>query len=187
MATRIGVAGGDVLALDVLERSPGRVNDEFLIALQNPLDVEVLRREVSSVGGLEIEEIRDAGGESGGLGLSALEHVVALLCTPEAGDFVGSVLSDLVRRTHSNGGAVFAGDGSMIANVGDAPTGAGDLDGTVFGGPIGSGDMAVALRRPTPYRDLERRRIELVLALVNADQSGDPRTSEVGPRLAANT
>lgn len=175
VATRIGVAGGDVLAIDVLERSAGRVIDEFRITLPRPADVETLRREVSSVGGVEIEEIREVAADAHESALSALEHVLGLLAAPDALTFMREVVRDLVERTHSDGGVIVAADGSVLVLEGEEPL-TPDEDTPSSGlctASLPSVDATVILHRSsTPYRDRELRRVVAVVSVVDARLSG---------------
>lgn len=58
VASRIGSVGGDIVAIDILERTNGVATDEFVIELAGDELVELLRREVHEVDGAEVEEVR---------------------------------------------------------------------------------------------------------------------------------
>jgi ACT domain-containing protein len=58
VASRIGSVGGDIVAIDILERANGVAIDEFVIELAGDELVELLRREVHEVDGAEVEEVR---------------------------------------------------------------------------------------------------------------------------------
>jgi hypothetical protein len=174
VASRIGIAGGDVLGMDVLERKADRVVDELVIALKRPADAEVLRREVSSVGGVTIHEIRPVSEDAHESGLATLEHLVGLLEMPDRDAFVAAALEDLVCRTHSDGGAVVERDGSQLAAAGDEvdleshdPT---DTRCCVELRSIGA--SLVLQRRDSKYRDRERRRVTVAAALIDARLRG---------------
>lgn len=67
VASRIGSVGGDIVAIDILERAGGRAIDEFVIDLVGEELVDLLRREVHEVDGAEVETVRplDAPGAGG--------------------------------------------------------------------------------------------------------------------------
>lgn len=58
VASRIGAVGGDIVAIDILERSQGRAIDEFVLELLGDELVELLRSEIHEVDGAEVEQIR---------------------------------------------------------------------------------------------------------------------------------
>lgn len=58
VASRIGAVGGDIVAIDILERSEGRAIDEFVLELLGDELVELLRSEIHEVDGAEVEQIR---------------------------------------------------------------------------------------------------------------------------------
>jgi len=57
VASRIGAVGGDIVAVDILDRAEGRVVDEFVVELPGEQLVELLRTEVHEVDGASVEEI----------------------------------------------------------------------------------------------------------------------------------
>jgi ACT domain-containing protein len=61
VASRIGAVGGDIVAIDILERSKGRAIDEFVLELDGDHLVELLRNEIHEVDGVRVEDIRRAG------------------------------------------------------------------------------------------------------------------------------
>jgi ACT domain-containing protein len=58
VASRIGAVGGDIVAVDILERENGMAIDEFVIELGSDELVELLRREVHEVDGARVESVR---------------------------------------------------------------------------------------------------------------------------------
>lgn len=57
VASRIGAVGGDIVAIDILERGGGRAVDEFVVELPGDELVELLRREVHEVDGASVDRI----------------------------------------------------------------------------------------------------------------------------------
>jgi len=60
VASRIGAVGGDIVAINILDRSSGNAVDEFLIELGGEHLVELLRSEIHEVDGAEVIDIRPA-------------------------------------------------------------------------------------------------------------------------------
>lgn len=58
VASRIGAVGGDIVAIDILQRGGGEVIDEFQIELDGEHLVELLRSEIHEVDGATVETIR---------------------------------------------------------------------------------------------------------------------------------
>ncbi len=58
VASRIGAVGGDIVAIDILQRTGGEALDEFVVELDADALVELLRREIHEVDGADVEEIR---------------------------------------------------------------------------------------------------------------------------------
>jgi hypothetical protein len=58
VASRIGSVGGDIVALEVLQRDDGQVVDEFVVELAGGHLVDLLRSEIEEVDGAEVDEVR---------------------------------------------------------------------------------------------------------------------------------
>ncbi len=58
VASRIGAVGGDIVAVDILQRESGTAIDEFVIELGGDDLVGLLCREVHEVDGAEVEGVR---------------------------------------------------------------------------------------------------------------------------------
>jgi len=58
VASRIGAVGGDIVAIEILDRSRGRAIDEFVLELSGDHLVELLRSEIHKVDGAQVEDIR---------------------------------------------------------------------------------------------------------------------------------
>ena len=61
VASRIGAVGGDIVAINILEREEGRAIDEFVIEIEGTHLIELLQSEIHEVDGVAVEEIREAG------------------------------------------------------------------------------------------------------------------------------
>lgn len=60
VASRIGAVGGDIVAIDILERAGGRAIDEFVVEMDGDHLVELLRTEIHEVDGVEVEDVSRA-------------------------------------------------------------------------------------------------------------------------------
>jgi hypothetical protein len=58
VASRIGAVGGDIVAIDILQRDDGRVVDEFVVELPGPDLIDLLRSEVHEVDGVTLLDVR---------------------------------------------------------------------------------------------------------------------------------
>lgn len=59
VASRIGAVGGDIVAINILEREDGRAVDEFVVEIGQEL-IDLLQSEVHEVDGVSILDIRVA-------------------------------------------------------------------------------------------------------------------------------
>ena len=59
VASRIGAVGGDIVAINILEREAGSAVDEFVVEIGREL-IDLLQSEVHEVDGVSIVEIRAA-------------------------------------------------------------------------------------------------------------------------------
>ena len=58
VASRIGAVGGDIVAINILEREDGHAVDEFVIEIGGQHLIELLRNEIHEVDGAHVEDIR---------------------------------------------------------------------------------------------------------------------------------
>ena len=59
VASRIGAVGGDIVAINILEREDGRAVDEFVVEIGQDL-IDLLQSEIHEVDGVSVLEIRAA-------------------------------------------------------------------------------------------------------------------------------
>jgi ACT domain-containing protein len=57
VASRIGSVGGDIVAINILERADGRAVDEFVVEIGEDL-IDLLQSEIHEVDGASVLEIR---------------------------------------------------------------------------------------------------------------------------------
>jgi ACT domain-containing protein len=58
VASRIGAVGGDIVAINILERDGGRAIDEFVIEIGGQHLIDLLRSEIHEVDGVSVLDIR---------------------------------------------------------------------------------------------------------------------------------
>lgn len=61
VASRIGAVGGDIVAINILEREGGKAVDEFVVEIAGEHLVELLRSEIHEVDGVAVLAIGEAG------------------------------------------------------------------------------------------------------------------------------
>jgi hypothetical protein len=185
VASRIGAIGGDIVGVDVLERSETIAVDEFAVELSDASLVNLLVREIEEVDGASVEECRvverfpdprlDA--------LEAVEHVCA------ASD-LRALAQHLVDRVGSEFAADWAavlGDAGPLATTGDDAPAVSVLEALAAGtaaspavaaGDAGPDDLAVAPipdhsatllvgRVGSPFRRRERRQLRALARIAD--------------------
>ncbi|MGO8827435.1 MAG: ACT domain-containing protein [Acidimicrobiales bacterium] len=60
VASRIGAVGGDIVAINILERDGGQAVDEFVVEIGGHHLIELLQSEIHEVDGALVLEIRPA-------------------------------------------------------------------------------------------------------------------------------
>ena len=60
VASRIGAVGGDIVAINILERDGGHAVDEFVVEIGGQHLIDLLQSEIHEVDGASVLEIRDA-------------------------------------------------------------------------------------------------------------------------------
>ncbi len=58
VASRIGAVGGDIVAIDILERLNGQAVDEFIVELPSLELIDLMRVEIHEVDGVLLESIK---------------------------------------------------------------------------------------------------------------------------------
>lgn len=188
VASRIGAIGGDIVGIDVLERSEHVAVDEFAVLLPDRELISLLVREIEEVDGASVEEWREVATFPDPR-LDALESVEHLSAAATRVDLIQRLV-DSVREEFSADWAVLLRKNVALATAGDdmpepsvlevlaAGTAASPV---VAAGESGPDDLAVAPfptgdivllvgRDGHPFRRRERRQL-LALARI-ADRVG---------------
>lgn len=187
VASRIGATGGDLLAIDILERDGGVAVDELAVELASADLVPLLRAEVREVDGVRVEEIRRVAAPPLDPRVAGFEMAATLLgaITVEAllGSLVHAVRADLDSLWSV---VIDAGSPVPLASVGPVPPvewlnafvegtrSAGTVEGR--GGPCdvawGSLDTAdlelVTGRSNRPFLGRERRRLAIAARMADS-------------------
>lgn len=151
VASRIGAIGGDIVGIDVLERSDHVAVDEFAVVLADGSLVDLLVREIEEVDGASVEEWR-AVERFPDPRLDALEAVEVVAGAESA----RAVAQQLVERVHAEFAAdwaVMLRDAEVFATAGigapeptvlDALAAGTAASPAVAAGEAGPDDLAVA-------------------------------------------
>jgi hypothetical protein len=121
VASRIGAVGGDVVAIDILQRDGGVVVDELGVVLAGPDLVGLLRDEILEVDGVTVESLRAVDGPLPDRQAEILEFATDLFRQP---DQAAALRYLTARARHSLCGAyaaVLGTDGRAVAVAGEAP------------------------------------------------------------------
>jgi len=157
VAARIGSVGGDIIGVDVLERSEGIAVDEFAVVLPDLDVLELLAREIEQVDGTSVEQFRVVQAFPDPR-LDALESAAMLCEAHSTEELAETLVGHLQREFLADWCVVLVGE-SIAAGAGDRSPAAELLralaDGTaasprVADGTTGPDDLMVA---PLPGHD----------------------------------
>jgi len=151
VAARIGAVGGDIVGIDVLERSEGIAVDEFAVALPSLDVLDLLAKEIEQVDGTSVEEFRlvDAFPDPR---LDALDSATRL-CEADSVDELCETLVGHLRREFLADWVALLRDDAVLAASGDTHPAAEFLSAlaagtsaspTVADGTTGPEDLLVA-------------------------------------------
>lgn len=144
VASRVGSVGGDIVAVDVVERGGGQAVDDLVVELA-PDNLDLMLREVRTVDGVQVEEVHTIGDTPPDLGLGVL-HAATALVNAAGADELATQLCEHTRKVVRLEWAALChtADGSLVAVSGDAPE-PGWLGAYAMGvGPPAQGDGMVA-------------------------------------------
>jgi len=119
VAARIGSVGGDIVGVDVLERSEGCAVDEFAVVLPSLDVLELLAREIEQVDGTSVEEFRVVGAFPDAR-LDALESAATLCETTSLAELQTTLVEHLCKEFFAEWAVLLLGD-ELAAGAGDTP------------------------------------------------------------------
>jgi hypothetical protein len=123
VASRIGSVGGDVISIEILQRSKGVVVDELGVSLAGDGLIDLMRDEILEVDGVAIESLRPVEGELPDRHAELLDVVTDLFGQPSP----AALLDRLTERVRVSLAADFAA--VLDAERFQLVTGEGDLPG----------------------------------------------------------
>jgi hypothetical protein len=196
VASRIGAVGGDVVAIDILERGAGRAIDELVVDFADtderlPDDaalIPLMVNEMQQVDGVNVEEVRPMAEALRDPRLDALETAALLVGASSPDDAIDSLCWHAVRTIGAEWGTVASLDPpEERARQGEPPPlrwvlafvagsqssarvarGASGPDDVVWS-PLPSAKMALVLGRSgTPFRARERRQAAALARIVDS-------------------
>ena len=195
VASRIGAVGGDVVAIDILERGAGRAIDELVVdipdagtPMSNGTDIVALMvNEMQQVDGVAVEEVRPMAEALRDPRLDALETAAILVGASTPAEAIEELCTHAVRTVGAEWGVVVEQDPpNELTRHGDAPdlawllafVAGSQSSARVAGGasgpedvvwaPLPSAGLALVLGRSgTAFRARERRQAAALARIVD--------------------
>ena len=187
VATRIGDAGGEIVGIDILERSAGRAIDELAVQIPDTLAIPALVGRIRSVPGVDIEDLRVLDGTAHDPRADVLEVAAVIVGARDRSTLLDSVV------THGRlvlggewAGVLRIGNGELLAGDGDLPlarwlvafvegsrtsarvsSGESGPDDVVWAPLPGTGLALVVGRAGAPFRARERRQVSALARIVD--------------------
>lgn len=123
VATAVGLVGGEITGIDILERGAGRAIDELAVDITTAA-IPVLIAELRRVDGVDVEDVRIADGTVHDPRSDALDLAAMLVGATERSALLEAVVTHGRRLLGGDWAALIRlGDGEMCASDGDAPDG----------------------------------------------------------------
>jgi hypothetical protein len=122
VASRIGSVGGDVVSIEILQRSRGVVVDELGVSLAGAGLIDLMRDEILEVDGVAIESVRPVEGELPDRQAELLDVVTDLLRQPSATALLGRLTERVRAGLAADFAAVLGADRfELVTCEGDPP------------------------------------------------------------------
>jgi len=187
VATRIGDAGGEIVGIDILERSAGRAIDELAVQIGDVLAIPALVGRIRSVPGVDIEDLRVLDGQTHDPRADVLETAAVIVGARDRTALLDSVVTHGRRVLGGEWAAVLRlADGELLAGDGDLPLprwlvafvegsrtsarvsrGETGPDDVVWAPLPGTGTALVVGRTGAPFRARERRQVSALARIVD--------------------
>jgi hypothetical protein len=124
VASRVGAVGGDIVAVDIVDRGAGQAVDDLVVQL-DPDRVDLLVREIRAVDGADVEEIHPVGATPPDLGLGVLAAATAITGAPDMRALGAALAEHATRVARLEWSAVCrVDDAALVATSGEAPASA---------------------------------------------------------------
>jgi hypothetical protein len=181
VASRIGSVGGDVVSIEILQRTDGLVVDELGVGLAADTLIDLLRDEILEVDGVTIESIRSVEGAMPDRSAELLDVAAELFKQSSPTGLMKHLTARVRRSLDATFAAVLDRDAPAIVACDGEPTdpeglvdrvaalldGDGDADDLALA-PLDRGRMVLAVGRIHPVlRDRERRWIVTMAELAD--------------------
>lgn len=120
VASRIGAVGGDVTAIEIVDRGEGAAIDELAVRLPSG-QLELALREIAAVDGARVESARPAPEEVLDPRLASLTAARVLLEAPDTAELARVLGTEAQRLVVADWAAVLSSDGTPVATLGEMP------------------------------------------------------------------
>lgn len=187
VATSVGDAGGEIVGIDILERSAGRAIDELAVQIVDVSDIPALVGRIRSVPGVDIEDLRVLDGVAHDPRADVLETAAVIVGARDRATLFESVVTHGRRVLGGEWAAVLRmDDGELLAGDGEVPlsrwlvafvegsrtsarvsSGESGPDDVVWAPLPGTGMALVVGRTGAPFRARERRQVSALARIVD--------------------
>jgi hypothetical protein len=121
VASRVGAVGGDIVAVDIVDRGAGQAVDDLVVQLA-PDRVSLLVREIRAVDGVDVEEVHPVGEVPPDLGLGVLAAAYDLAGAGDPRELAAALSRHARRVARLEWSAVCrVDDADLLASSGSAP------------------------------------------------------------------
>lgn len=169
VASRIGALGGDLVDIDVLDRSNGIAHDELTVDLASEEVATIIAAELAALEGVGVEQVTGIEPDGHQLLVDSLEVAGALVAEREIGGLLDALVTGVVAAFTASWSAVLVqGRPRPLAEAGSVPPASviradpillGDLEDQVAV-ELGSGEATLVVgREGWPFRARERREL----------------------------
>jgi ACT domain len=173
----IAEAGGNVLGLEVVERSDGVAVDELMVEVASADGIDDLCRAIQAIDGAGVEEARQVPADSEERGLQVISAAITILETANPTATL-SALSGLVGELFDAGWTALVDLGAKVCveSAGETPPidwliafcqGAGAVEGRTTGsgvmaGTLADANLAICVGRAFAFRRREQRELDML-------------------------
>ncbi len=190
VASSIGSLGGDLIDIDVLERSRGLARDELTVDLPHEDLAELVAVRLRELDGVTVDHVNSVDTDGHHLVVDALEVAGALVAESVVGEVLDALVSGVVAAFTASWAAVLVeGRARPVAEAGAVPPasitrsdpGAAEAVEDQFAGELGHGAARLVVgREGWPLRARERRELSTLARIAGA------RWSELDRHAAAD-
>lgn len=148
VASRVGAVKGDIVGIEVLDRTAGEALDELAVVLPDESLLGALRREIAEVDGTEVESLRSVT-EFPEPRRDALHAAARLVTAHRAGDPAAAVVAAVAEELRADWCVLARADGVVAATGGTPGTDGATLRAAaVHATALGADELLVGRDRP---------------------------------------